>query len=465
MTAPDGTSELLTTAWQALGGDAALLDLVEVRGGDPGGLLPSIWPALPAMVAAVACSTLAASVLDGARTGRPALPVSLDVEHVALAARSERYATSGTDDAPDLFAPLSRAYQTRDGWLRLHGNYAWHRERALRVLGFGDDVAATPQAVAAAIRDWGTIALEDTLAQEGALGFAMRSRAEWLDHPHGRAVADLPLLERSIGAAPGHPAGPGRVATGLKVLDMTRVIAGPVATRTLGAWGAHVLRLDSPRLPELPAQATDMLSGKSSAILDLADPPHRAHLESLLATADVMVQGYRPTALQRHGLDGASLAQRHPHLCVVTLSAWGRKGPWATRRGFDSLVQFPTGIAAGAGVDGQPGALPAQVLDHGTGYLAAAAAMLALAGTVRGQPPGYATLSLAQTAHWLMSGVNSHIAVPSERTIDAASRLVGLTGGRMPVHVLEPPGLVGDLRPRWSKTTDYGSDPAQWPFA
>ena len=464
MTAPAGTSELLSTAWQALGGDDALLDLVEVTG-DPGGLLPSIWPALPAMVAAVACSTLAASVLDGARSGRPASPVSLDVEHVALAARSERYATSVDGDTPDLFAPLSRAYRTRDGWLRLHSNYAWHRERALRVLGFGDDVAATPQAVAAAVRDWGSIALEDALAQEDALGFAMRSRAEWLDHPHGRSLADLPLLERSIGTAPGHSAGPGRVAAGVKVLDMTRVIAGPVATRTLGAWGAHVLRLDSPRLPELPAHTIDMLPGKRSAIVDLDDPPHRAHLESLLATADVMVQGYRPSALQRHGLDAASLAQRHPHLCVVTLSAWGRKGPWATRRGFDSLVQFPTGIAAGSSVDGQPGALPAQVLDHSTGYLAAAAAMLALAGTVRGQPPGYASLSLAQTAQWLMSGVNNGIGVPAERALDAASRLVRLAGGRRPVHVLEPPGLVGDLRPGWSRTTDYGSDPAQWPLS
>lgn len=187
-----------------------------------------------------------------------------------------------------------------------------------------------------------------------------------------------------------------------------------------------------------------MLSGKRSAILDLDHPRNRAQLESLLATTDVMVQGYRPGLLQRHRLDAAAAAHLHPHLSVVTMSAWGRKGLWATRRGFDSLLQCLTGIPAGSSIGGQPGALSAQVLDHGTGYLAAAAAMFAL-------------------ARRLIGGLSNGSDVPPERPLVPASRMVRLAGSPKPVHVLQPPGLVGDLRPAWSGPTDYGSDPAQWP--
>ena len=193
-----------------------------------------------------------------------------------------------------------------------------------------------------------------------------------------------------------------------------------------------------------------MLSGKRSAILDLDHPPNRAQLESLLATTDVRVQGYRPGLLQRHRLDAAAVAHLHPHLSVVTMSAWGRKGLWATRRGFDSLLQCLTGISAGSNNGGQLGALPAQVLDHGTGYLAAAAAMFALAGTVSGEPPAYISLSLAQTAQRLIGGLSNGSDVPPERPLVPASRMVRLAGSPMPVHVLQPPGLVGDLRPAWS---------------
>ena len=238
------------------------------------------------------------------------------------------------------------------------------------------------------------------------------------------------------------------------------MIAGPVATRTLAAWGAEVLRVDSPRLPEIPVQTLDMLSGKRSALVDFAEPVGRAQLEELLAQADVVVQGYRPGALARYGLDPDALRERHPHLSLVTLSAWGVNGPWAARRGFDSLVQCPTGIAVMEGVDGRPGALPAQVLDHATGYLAAAAALLALAGIERGEPPRSVRLSLAQTAHWLMSAGTGEREL--EREISPEPFLVSLSGGSRPVHVIAPPGRVGELRPRWRATTEFGADAASF---
>jgi CoA transferase family III len=452
MTAVAGvTSALLREAWSALGGGMDLPALVELTG-DGAGLLPSTLPVLPAMVAAVSVSTLAASVLDAARGARPPASILIDVEHVAVAARSERYARAEGSGTADLFAPLSRLWRTADGWLRLHANYVWHRERALRVLA----CQGRPEAVEEAIRSWRGEELEDALAAAGGVGYAIRRRQEWQMHPQGQAVAALPLLDRVEGVGSGRSVGAGRGAVGVRVLDLTRVIAGPVATRTLAAWGAEVLRVDPPHLPEIPAQALDTLPGKRSALLDFSEPPGQARLEELLAAADVLVQGYRPGSLDGYGLAPDALAQRHPHLSVVTLSAWGPTGPWAARRGFDSLVQCPTGIAIAEGAEEKPGALPAQVLDHATGYLAAAAALLALAGVALGNRPQSVRLSLAQTAHWLASAGTG--ARQAQRELRPEDYLVTLPGAARPVHVIGPPGRVSDLLPRWTSTTDLGID-------
>jgi|SRR5271166_828497 len=445
------TSDLLRDAWAALNGEPDLVGLVAVTG-EQAGLLPSTLAAFPAMLAAVAVSTLAASVLDAARREGAVAPVRVDAEHVAIAACSERFAREQGAESADLFAPLSRYWRTADGWLRLHANYAWHRERALRVLGCD----GAPEAVEKAVLSWRGEELESALAASDALGFVVRDPQEWSTHPQGLAVAGLPLLESVAGTGQGRSVGPGRGAAGRRVLDLTRVLAGPVATRTLAAWGAEVLRLDSPHLPEIPAQAVDTLPGKRSALLDFNDPLGRAQLEELLAEADVVVQGYRPGALARYGLSSDALAARHPHLSVVTLSAWGAAGPWAARRGFDSLVQCPTGIAVAEGDERTPGSLPAQVLDHATGYLAAAAALLALADVERGEPPRSVQLSLAQTARWLTSAGTSEPEPP--RQPQPERFLVSLPGSARPVHVISPPGAAGDLQPRWTSTTKLGAD-------
>lgn len=446
------TSDLLRDAWAALGGDSDLPELVTVTG-EQAGLLSSTLAALPAMLAAVAASTLAASVLDAARRESAVAPVRVDAEHVALAACSERFAREQGAESADLFAPLSRFWRTADGWLRLHANYAWHRERALRVLGCD----GAPESVEKAVLSWRGEELESTLAAGDALGFVVRDPQEWSTHPQGMAVAGLPLLESVTGTGQGRSVGRGRGAAGRRVLDLTRVIAGPIATRTLAAWGAEVLRLDSPHLPEIPSQAVDTLPGKRSALLDFADPLGRAQLEELLAEADVVVQGYRPGALARYGLSGEALCARHPHLSVITLSAWGAAGPWAGMRGFDSLVQCPTGIAVAEGDERKPGSLPAQVLDHATGYLGAAAALLALAGVERGESPRSVQLSLAQTAQWLTSAGTTDPEPP--RQPQPQRFLVSLPGSARPVHVISPPGAAGDLQPRWPSTTKLGADP------
>ena len=231
-----------------------------------------------------------------------------------------------------------------------------------------------------------------------------------------------------------------------------------MATRTLAAWGADVLRIDSPRLPEIPGQLVNTLPGKRSALADFAEPAGRARLEELLAQADVLVQGYRPGALARYGLAEDDLPRRHPQLSVVTLSAWGSAGPSAGRRGFDSLVQCPTGIAAIEGEDGRPGALPGQVLDHATGYLAAAAAALSLAGVVRGEGARSQRLSLARTARWL-TDVPARERAPA-RPLEPGRYLATIAGPGHAVRVIRPPGRAGEREPRWDRTTGYGDDAA-----
>jgi crotonobetainyl-CoA:carnitine CoA-transferase CaiB-like acyl-CoA transferase len=198
--------------------------------------------------------------------------------------------------------------------------------------------------------------------------------------------------------------GPARAPSldGLRVLDLTRVIAGPVATRTLASHGADVLRVDGPRLPDDRGGLLDTGAGKRHVVLDLADAADRRTVEELLGQADVVVQGYRPGALDAFGLDPPALADRHPHLVTVRLSAWGTTGPWRERRGFDSLVQAATGIAELCGGPDDPGVLPAQALDHGTGHLAAAVVMGALARQRLEGGGWFGELSLVRTAHWLL---------------------------------------------------------------
>ncbi|WP_425583850.1 CoA transferase, partial [Streptomyces rectiviolaceus] len=372
------------TAWAALGGDPALLSRVTPVVRDDA--LPAKLP-VPRLARGcdVACA-LAAAELAAARTGQAVPRVRVDDGAVATAFTSERHLLVD-GRAPVTFAPLSRFWRTADGWVRTHANYPHHRAALLAALGLPDP---SVESVAARLAERSSLDVEDAVYAAGGLAVALRTPEEWAAHPQGVAVAERPLLSRErIGegparAVPALTGSPALPAAGLRVLDLTRVIAGPVATRTLALLGADVLRVDSPRLPELPDQHTDTGFGKRSATLDLAERTGRRTFDELLARADVVVTGYRPGALDRFGLAPEALAERRPGVVVAQLSAWGGYGPWAERRGFDSLVQVATGIAAVEGAADRPGALPAQALDHGTGYLLAAAVLRSLTDQVAG---------------------------------------------------------------------------------
>ncbi|MFT4135890.1 CoA transferase [Microbacterium sp.] len=362
----------------------------------------------------VALSSLAIALAGADRGGSQveSFTVSPDPARVQASFGSERlFRIDGA--APPIWAPLSGFWQVDDGWVRTHGNYPHHAERLTRLLGISSDAERTE--VEAAMLTWSRLEIEKRAAEAGALVLAVRTSAEWRQHPHHTAVEDGPIVRFASGgdAAP-RPWLPfsGRPLSGIRVLDLTRVIAGPVATRDLAVAGADVLRIDSPRLPESQSQHLDTGHEKRSALLDLGDPGGHDTFQRLLETADVVVHGYRPGALARYGLDVESLHLRFPGIVVAQLSAWGTDGPWGERRGFDSLVQAATGISLVESRDGgtTPGALPVQALDHSAGHFLAASVATALRAQRSHGGSFEIDVNLARIAHELLA------AGPSDRS-------------------------------------------------
>ncbi|MEV7346716.1 CoA transferase [Streptomyces sp. NPDC093544] len=464
------TAEDTEFVWSALGGDPALVR--RIANVERGGALEARLPVRELARACVGACTLAAAELGARRAGLTDVPEVRVVDGaVATAFVSERHLLVD-GRAPVNFAPLSRFWRTADGWVRTHANYPHHRLRLLSALGLPEDasmgatVDVSVDAVAACLAERSAVDVEDTVYAAGGLAVALRSAKEWAAHEQGAAVARRPLLSRErIGDAPvrtlaplsGDPLLP---AAGVRVLDLARVIAGPVATRTLALLGADVLRVDSPRLPELPDQHAGTGFGKRSTRLDLDRATDRRAFEELLAGADVVVTGYRPGALDRFGLTPEALAERRPGLVVAQLSAWGGYGPWAERRGFDSLVQVATGIAETEGSAERPGALPAQALDHGTGYLLAAAVLRSLTEQTEEGGTRIVRTALAQTASWLLNGPAPE---PSPGSYEPGPWLAETDSGLGRLRYARSPVSFAGGPDDWARPPGaWGSDPARW---
>jgi crotonobetainyl-CoA:carnitine CoA-transferase CaiB-like acyl-CoA transferase len=453
--------------WAALGGEPELLE--RVAAGPAGGLRAAV-PVMALARAVTASCALAAAELLARRSGGAVPAVRVDDGAVATAFTSERHLL--IDGRPGAtFAPLSRFWPTADGWLRTHANYPHHRARLLAALGLpeSDDTDTLVAQVAGALAARSGAESAETVCAAGGLAVAVRTAAEWAASEPGRAAAARPLVEwLPAGPGPGRALPPAALpAAGVRVLDLTRVIAGPVATRTLGLLGADVLRVDSPGLPEMGDAQADTGFGKRSTALDLARRADRETFEGLLTTADVVVTGYRPGALDRHGLSATALLARHPGLIVVQLSAWGFDGPWAGRRGFDSLVQAASGIALlQAGPDGRPGALPGQFLDHGTGYLIAAAVLRALTERHASDGGRHVRVALATTAAWLLDGITDPDPAAPGASYDPGPYLTETDSplGRLR-HALPP--LDYDGAPAtWSRAPSRpAADPPRWSSA
>ncbi|MBT2374126.1 CoA transferase [Pseudomonas fluorescens] len=365
---------------------------------------------------------------------------------------------------PPLWDPIAGDYASADGWIRLHTNAPHHRAAAERVLG----QVADREAMALKVAQWNAAELEQAIVDEGGCAAQMRSWQDWQAHPQGLAVNQEPLIQHQTSDAVSEKPWLGSVArplAGIKVLDLTRVLAGPVASRFLAGLGADVLRIDSPDWNEAGV-VPEMTLGKRCARLDLKNPGDRRVFEDLLKDADILFHGYRADALEQLGYGAAELQLLAPGLIDVSLNAYGWSGPWRNRRGFDSLVQMSSGIAQ-AGMQwkqaNKPVPLPLQALDHATGYLMAAGAIRALSERLKSGRGSSALLSLARTAKLLVEAglTTEQPALRAEEPADQglvveqtawgqAHRLLApLTISGTPLQWDLPAGELGSHRPQW----------------
>lgn len=455
---------VLSTIWTGLGHDPAALDRVDLTGAEP--VLPSSFAAGTAMQASVAASALAAAEAWRARTGK-AQRVGVDMRAAAIAARSERYLEIDGKPAPELWDKIAGAYQCGDGrYVRLHTNFPHHRDGVLRLLGCAYDKAA----VAEALKGWKAFDFEEAAATANLVVAAMRSFEEWDAHPQGQAIARLPLMSVDrIGDAASRawPQG-ARPLSGIKVLDLTRIIAGPIGTMTLAAHGADVMLVTSPNLPSVAPLVIDTGRGKLSTQIDLRDAKGRDTFADLLREADIMVQGYRPAGLAALGFGPEDAARVRPGIVYVSLCAYSHEGPWAARRGFDSLVQTASGFndaeARAAGIDG-PKPLPAQILDHASGYLLAFGAMTALRRQRTEGGSWHVRLSLAQTGRWLRSlGRIDGMSAPDPARGDVLNCLEDSVSGFGRLSAVRHPATMSKTPPHWSRpSVPLGSNAPCWP--
>ena len=309
---------------------------------------------------------------------------------------------------PDQWAPLSGLYKTSDGYIRIHANFDHHRDAALASLDLPCGANTTRQQVEHRTLQTTSEQLDAAITRAGGASSVLRTFEQWDRHPQAQAVASMPVIELTkIGDADPVPlpvmARQSAPLHGVRILDLTRILAGPVCGRTLAAYGADVMLVNSPNLPNIDS-IMDTSRGKLSALIDLQTPEGTTTIRQLLKTTRVLVQGYRPGALGRFGLSAEALAENYPGIITTSLSAYGHSGPWSERRGFDSLVQTATGFnVAEATAFGQttPKAMPVQILDYATGFLMAFASQIALYKQSVEGGSWHAQLSLANTGMWL----------------------------------------------------------------
>ncbi|MDF2116254.1 CoA transferase [Roseiarcaceae bacterium H3SJ34-1] len=436
--------DLTRDIWKALDGPDAQPDALTIAGE---GAVSSAFPVTDFAGASVAAAALAiAELMAQASPQAPAVTVDRRLASFwfGMSIRPRGWTM------PPAWDPIAGDYKTGDGWIRLHTNAPHHRAAAQRVLGPQADKAAMAQAVAS----WRKSELETAIVNEGGCAAEMRSVDDWLAHPQGQAVAAEPLVQANvldaISASAWVPQ-PQRPLKGLRVLDLTRVLAGPVGSRFLAGYGADVLRVDPLDWDE-PGVIPEVTLGKHCARLDLRSADGRRMFEELLSQADVLLHGYRPGALDGLGYDGAKRRAIAPALIDVSLCAYGWSGPWAGRRGFDSLVQMSAGIAQ-AGMAWKkadvPTPLPVQALDHATGYLMAAATVRALTRRLISGKPTTARLSLARTAKLLTDiGLQStSMAFAPEQADDLAPAIEHTAWGE--AQRLSPPAIVTGAPMRW----------------
>lgn len=460
---PPSPAQVLEDLLTAVGLPGGLSEHVSLSGSEP--VLPSSFAVGTVAQATIAAVATAAADLWRLRGGREQT-ISVDMRHAALEFRSERYFTTDGDPPGRVWDPIAGTYRCGDGrWVRIHTNFPHHRDGILELL----DCAYEREAVQAALEAWQASDFEEAVAARGLVATMMRSPEDWLATPQGAALADQPLvaLDR-IGDAPPQPLGQaGRPLGGLRVLDLTRIVAGPVGCKALAAHGAEVMRIASPSLPFIPAAVKDYGRGKLSAYADLDEHEGRDSLSALARQADVFVQAYRPGGLAARGFSPEAVAALRPGMVYVSLCAYGYAGPWAERRGFDSLVQTASGInyaeAEAAGIEG-PKELPCQALDHASGYLMALGAIAALKRRAEEGGSWHVRVSLARTGRWLQSlgrvagGLDCPDPSPGDDVFEESESGFGQ------LRALRHAAQLSETPARWARpSVPLGCHPPRWP--
>ena len=433
---------------------------VEISG-DTDPILPTPFRIGVAGAATLAATGLAAANLWEMRTGRRQ-SVAVDVRQATASLRSGHYMKLGDGEVSTRRNSIMGVYPTKDGrWSYVHANFPNHRAAALSVLGVPED----RDAVAKAVLNWNAADLEEAIIAAKGAGGMVRTHAEWARHPQAAAIAALPLLEIvKIGEAPPEPLPAGtRPLSGIRVLDLTRVLAGPTCARTLAEHGADVMKITGAHLPNLGYQEFDTGHGKLNAQLDLREQRDVNILRGLAKEADVFSQGYRPGTLGNRGLSPEELAAIRPGLVYVSLCAFSHAGPWASRRGFDTVIQTVSGITSRqaevvpAKTPG-PQFYPVSAIDYCTGYLMAFGAMVALQRRATEGGSWLVRTSLAQIGKWIVDLGE----VPEAAARDAPAEFTAaeLEGWSMVTDT--PSGKLRHLKPvvRMSETQPYWARPS-----
>jgi crotonobetainyl-CoA:carnitine CoA-transferase CaiB-like acyl-CoA transferase len=433
---------------------------VEITGGaDP--VLPTPFRIGAAGAAAVAATGLAAADLWELRGGRPQ-EVSVDLRQAVASLRSGHYLQVNGEAVRTDRNPVMGVYPAKNGrWSYIHANFPNHRAAAMSVLGVPEEREAVRQAVA----KWDALELEEAILAAKGAGGMVRSMAEWAKHPQSAAIASLPLMEiLKIGDSPPEPLPEAeRPLSSIRVLDLTRVLAGPTSARTLAEHGADVMKITAAHLPNIGYQEYDTGHGKLQAHLDLRQPQDVETLRGLVREADIFTQGYRPGTLGNRGLSPEALSQLRPGLVYVSMCAFSHVGPWASRRGFDTVVQTVSGITTRQaelfpGANPGPQFYPVSAIDYLTGYLMAFGAMVALARRAREGGSWLVRTSLAQIGRWLVDRGE----VPESALSDVDKELYPAEIARLSIESDTPVGRLRHLGPtvRLSETPPYWARPS-----
>lgn len=358
---------------------------------------------------------------------------------------------------------IAQPWPTRDGrWFLPHFGLPHLRQRVLKVLG----CEATPESVSKAVSGWDGLELEVAIDEARACGAMVRSNKEWLAHPHGQVLAGKPVVEIiKIGDSEPQPLPQSaRPLGGIRVVDQTRILAGPMAARTLAEHGAEVLMVGAERLPHIPEHVTDTSHGKRSCYLDLAHAGDVSTLRNLVAGADVFTQSYRPGALSKLGFGPEEVAALRPGIIYVSISCYGADGPFSHRAGWEQMGQTVSGICLDNGVE-KPKLLPAPACDYTTGYLAAYGALLAIGRRAREGGSYHVRVSLCQSGMFIYRQGKVAPDVPNVEL--SAAELDELRIGSQtvdgPLRHLRPPLQLSETPPMWDRTTPrLGGDKAAW---